>query len=63
MLRFPPDPVLLCLFPPVQRNLSDLIPFFDEMPKECHFSLATLKHHVEYCGCLQVKETHSEKVI
>lgn len=44
-------------FPPVQRNLSNLIPFFEEMPKECQFSLATLRHHVEYCGCLQEKKT------
>lgn len=45
----------------MQWNLSDLTAFFEEMPKECHSSLATLKHHVEDCGCLQEKETHSEK--
>lgn len=48
-------------FPPVQRNLSELIPLFEEMPKECQFSLATLRHHVEDCGCLQEKDTHYEK--
>lgn len=45
----------------MQWNLSDLTAFFEEMPKECHSSLATLKHHVEDCGCLQEKETRSKK--
>ena len=56
-VKIPTRPCPSMPFPLVKRNLSDLIPFFEEMPKECHFSLATLRHHVEDCGCLQEKDT------